>query len=474
LSPSLPGASPRPGPGRPGTATDGWTYDDALAYLEASVDLEALVSGRFEPPTLERMATLCGLMADPQLAQPAVHVTGTNGKGSTTRMVTALLAVHGLSVGTYTSPHLTRLNERLSRNGEPIDDAALADCVAAVAQLEDLSGVRPSHFEILTLAAYRWFADLAVDAAVVEVGMGGRWDATNVIDAVVSVVTNVGLDHASVLGPTLADIAREKAGIVKPEGTLVLGETDPGLAPIFLDAGPAVALVRDRDFGCTVNRLSVGGRLLDLHTPEASYRDVFLPLHGRHQGDNAAVAVTAVEAFFGRPVEPDALEEAFAGVTVPGRFEVVGRNPLLVLDGAHNPDGCRAAAETLGDFSPGGERVLVVGMNRGRSPAAMFEALAATEPRLVVACAAAWPRALPAEEVAEAARATGAEVEVVPPVAEAVRRALARASADDAVLVTGSLHAVGAARAALVGEHGPAGSGDHGAAGAAGRDGSDG
>lgn len=468
MTSSLPGPARRLR--RPPTAGD-WSYDDALAYLGASVDLEALVAGRFDPPTLERMETLCGLMADPQHAQPAVHVTGTNGKGSTARMVTALLAVHGLTVGTYTSPHLTRVNERLARNGEPIDDAALADCVAAVARLEDLSDVHPSHFEILTLAAYRWFADLAVDAAVVEVGMGGRWDATNVVDAVVSVVTNVGLDHTGVLGPTRADIAREKAGIVKPEGTLVLGETDPGLAPIFLDAGPRAALMRGRDFGCTANRLSVGGRLLDLHTPGGSYRHVFLPLHGGHQGDNAAVAVAAVEAFFGRPVEEEALQEAFAGVTAPGRFEIVGRNPLLVLDGAHNPDGCRAAAATLGDFSVGGERVLVVGMNRGRSPEAMFEALAATEPRLVVACAADWPRALPADEVGVAARATGAEVEVVPPVTEAVRRALALASADDAVLVTGSLHAVGAARGALVGHEGWAHSGDHGGPRSAGRDG---
>ncbi|MDP8987738.1 MAG: Mur ligase family protein [Actinomycetota bacterium] len=448
MASSVPGAGRQPR--RPPPAGD-WSYDDALAYLAASVDLEALVAGRFEPPTLERMATLSGLMADPQHAQPAVHVTGTNGKGSTARMVTALLAVHGLTVGTYTSPHLSRVNERIARNGEPIDDADLAGCVAAVARLEDLSGVHPSHFEILTLAAYRWFADLAVDAAVVEVGMGGRWDATNVVDAVVSVVTNVGLDHTGVLGPTRADIAREKAGIVKPSGTLVLGETDPELAPIFLDAGPQAALVRDRDFGCTANRLAVGGRLLDLHTPGAEYREVFLPLHGAHQGDNAAAAVAAAEAFFGRPLDEEALREAFAGVTAPGRFEIVGRNPLLVLDGAHNPDGCRAAASALGDFSVGGERLLVVGMNRGRSPKAMFEALAATEPRLVVACAADWPRALPAEQVAAAARATGAEVEVVPPVAEAVRRALAVASSDDAVLVTGSLHAVGAARGALVG-----------------------
>ena len=428
-----------------------WSYEEALAYLDAHVDYEALASGRFEEPNLERTRTLCALSGDPQHAQPALHVTGTNGKGSTARIATSLLAAHGLSVGTYTSPDLGRVNERLSRNATPIDDEGLAATVAAVAELEQASGLRPSRFEILTLAALRWFADEAVDVAVVEVGMGGRWDATNVVDAEVAVVTNVGLDHTEVLGPTVVDIAGEKSGIVKPGATLVLGETDPELVGVFEACGPAAIWRRDVEFACRANVVAVGGRVLDVATPAATYEQVFLPLHGAHQGDNAAIALAAVEAFFGRPVDDDVVREALGAVAVPGRFEVVGRRPLVVLDGAHNPDGCRAAARTLDDFSLAGAPVLVVGMNRGRSAEEMLAALRADQARLVIACAVDWPRAMSAEEVGAAAIQVGAEVEVVQSVSEALQRALAVASADDAVLVTGSLYVVGAARSLLVG-----------------------
>src|SRR2546423_8078587 len=170
-----------------------WSYEQALAYLDDHTDLERLVAGTWDPPTLDRMRALVDLLADPQNAQPTIHVTGTNGKGSTARMTSALVAAHNLSVGTYTSPDLERINERLSRNGEPIDDDAFADAIAAVAELEGISGIRPHRFEILPLAAFRWFADSPVDVGVVEVGLGGRWDATNVVDAAVAVVTNVGL-----------------------------------------------------------------------------------------------------------------------------------------------------------------------------------------------------------------------------------------------------------------------------------------
>ncbi|MBW3643129.1 MAG: bifunctional folylpolyglutamate synthase/dihydrofolate synthase [Actinobacteria bacterium] len=428
-----------------------WSYEDALAYLDAHVDHEALASGRFEAPNLERMRRLCALSGDPQHAYPALHVTGTNGKGSTARMATSLLAAQGLSVAAYTSPDLARVNERLSRNGTPIDDEGFADAVAAVAAVvRGASDIRPTRFELLTLAALRWFADEAVDVAVVEVGMGGRWDATNVVDASVAVVTNVGLDHTGVLGPTRLDIAGEKAGIVKPESVLVLGETDAELVPVFEAAGPAATWRRHVEFDCTANSVAVGGRALDLRTPGATYSQVFLPLHGQHQGDNAAVALAAVEAFFGRALDDDVVREALADVAVPGRFEIVGRRPLVVLDGAHNPDGCRAAARTLDDFSFAGTPVLMVGMNRGRSATEMLAALRADQARLVVACAVDWPRAMPAEEIAAAAASLGAEVEVVPAVAEALQRALAVASPDDAVLVTGSLYVVGAARPLLV------------------------
>jgi len=426
-----------------------WSYEQALAYLDDHTDLERLGAGTWEPPTLDRMRALVDLLAEPQRAQPVVHVTGTNGKGSTVRMATALIAAHNLSVGTYTSPDLERINERLSRNGEPIDDDAFAEAIAAVAELEGLSGIRPHRFEILTLAAFRWFADAPVDVAVIEVGMAGRWDATNVVDASVAVVTNVGLDHTEVLGPTRADIAGEKAGIVKPDSTLVLGETDPELLPIFEAEKPAALWLRDREFGCTSNVVAVGGRAVDLFTPRARYDDVFLSLHGAHQGDNAAVALAAAEAFFDRALDEDVVREAFATVAIPGRFEVVARSPLVILDGAHNPDGARAAAATLEDFAIGGDRILVVGMNKGRDPIEMLEALGVRAARAVVATSADWVRAMDAREIADAARSLGVDAEPVRSVPAAVERAVAMASEDDLVLVCGSLYVVGEARRAL-------------------------
>lgn len=425
-------------------------FDEALAFLDAHVNLEADPAPRAAAMRLDRIARLVDLMGDPQRAYPVVHLTGTNGKGSTARMITSLLVAQGLSVGTYTSPHLERINERLSWNGEPIADADFGEAIGAVAELEPLlDGDRLSHFEILTAAAFRWFADNVVDVAVVEVGLGGRYDATNVADAAVAVVTNVELDHTAVIGPTRGDIAAEKAGIVKPGSRLVLGETSPDLLPIFEQAGAEELWRRGEDFGCTGNRAAHGGRLLDLRTPGAVYREVVLPLHGAYQGDNAAVALAGAEAFFGAPLHEDVVTEAFAEVRVPGRMEVVGRQPLCLLDGAHNPAGAGAAAATLEEeFGAVAGRVVVVGMLAGRDPVRMLEPYLPV--RLVVACPPPSPRALPAGEVAAAAEALGVSAVAESTVEAAVRRAQAETGSDELLLVTGSLYVVGAARSLLV------------------------
>ncbi len=311
--------------------------DAALSYLDEHASYDK--TGRIEAPSLEVITTFCAAMGDPQHAAPVIHVTGTNGKGSTAQMISRLLVASGLTVGTYTSPHLERVNERISRNGEPIGDDELAEQIAAVADLELLVGIRPSYFEILTAAAFRWFADVAVDVMVLEVGLLGRWDATNVATADVAVVTNIGMDHTEFAGPTLADIAREKAGIIKPTSAAIVGETDQDLVDIFRDAGAAAMLVRGIDFETTSTRLAVGGRLLDLRTPTTIYPDVYLPLHGVHQGDNAILALTAVETFFAAPLALEVVMEGFGEVVMPGRFEVLGHQPLVIVDGAHNPAG---------------------------------------------------------------------------------------------------------------------------------------
>ena len=422
----------------------------ALAYLDDHVNLETDVSARAASKRLDRVARLTELMGDPQRAYPVIHLTGTNGKGSTARILTQLLVAKGLSVGTYTSPHLERFNERIAWNGEAISDAAFVEIIDVVAAVERVMDEPPTVFEILTAAAFRWFADVAVDVGVIEVGLGGRWDATNVADGQVAVVTNVSLDHAETIGPTLVDIANEKAGIVKPGSTLVLGETEPELAAVFRAAGAARVVERDRDFGCEVNRLAHSGRLLDLRTPGASYSDVYLPLHGAHQGENAAIALAAAEAFFGMPLDADIVEQAFAAVRVPGRLEVVARQPLVILDGAHNPAGAEAAAEAIAEeFGSVAAKVLVVGLLQGKDPVEMLEALEARDAKLLVACPAPSPRTLPPAEVAAAARAMGIAAEIANLVPEALARALVVASPEDLVLVTGSLYVVGAARAAL-------------------------
>ncbi len=425
-------------------------FAGALAYLADHVDLERDPAPSAAARRLDRIRRLVELMGDPQDAYPVLHLTGTNGKGSTARMLTALLAERGLSVGTYTSPHLQRVNERLAWNGEPISDDQLVEVIEGVAGLELMLDNRPTYFEILTAAAFRWFADVAVDVAVVEVGLGGRWDATNVASAPVAVVTNVSLDHAETIGPHLSDIAREKAGIVEPGATLVLGETDPSLAAVFHAAGAGEVWERDVEFGCAANQLAHDGRLVELWTPGARYHDVYLPVHGSFQGDNAAIAVAAAEAFFGSPLDAEVVTEAMAAVRLPGRLEVVARNPLCLLDGAHNPAGATASTAAVDEtFAGVAGRILVVGLLQGREPTEMLSALGASQARLVVACPPPSPRALPPDEVAAAAESLGVAAEVAGSVAEGVALGLGLATPDELVLVSGSLYVVGAARAAL-------------------------
>jgi dihydrofolate synthase / folylpolyglutamate synthase len=433
-------------------------FDDlpaALAWLDAHIDFESNMPSRRSLPTLDRMRQLMDLLGDPQQAYPAVHITGTNGKGSTAAMTTALLASRGLSVGTYTSPNLSRVNERIARNGEPIEDGALVEVLESLARLERLAEDVPTRFELLTAAALAWFADEAVDVAVIEVGLGGTWDSTNVVDGEVAVLTNVSFDHTEVLGPTLEDIARDKSGIFKEGSRVVIGESDPTLVAQLVGAaeraGAAEIWVRGRDFACTANRLAVGGRLIDVRTPGAAYGELLVPLHGAHQGDNASCALAAVEAFFGSPLDDDLVEQAFASVRVPGRLEVVGRHPLVVVDGAHNVAGMIMLARALvEEFSVEGEAQAVVGMLSGRDPSAMLEALLTAGIRSVVACAPNSPRALPAEVVAEAAAGLGMEVSVAASPAEAVALAVSRAGPDDRIVVCGSLYVVADARRILV------------------------
>ena len=427
-----------------------------VAWLDSHTDYERSMPTRVGAPTLERIRALCHLLGDPERSYPVVHLTGTNGKGSTAKILTELFMASGLSVGTYTSPNLARVNERLARNGEPIDDDELAEVLGSLALLEPLLAERSTRFELLTAAAFSWFADCPVDVAVVEVGLGGRWDATNVVQPDVALVTNVSYDHVEILGPTLRDIATEKAGIIKAGCRLVVGETDSELLGVFLAAaeecGAVEAWVRGVEFDCTHSQVAVGGRLLDLRTPGAHYPEVYLPLHGAHQGDNAACAVAAAEAFFGAPLAPELVEQALSAVRVPGRMEIVGRAPVVVLDGAHNVAGAQALSEALvAELAPGDQTIAVIGMLQGRDPSAMLEALRPAGVSTVVACTAPSPRALPAPQIAEAARALGLQAVAADTVVDALNLARARLSPAGTLVVTGSLYVVADARAVLLG-----------------------
>jgi dihydrofolate synthase/folylpolyglutamate synthase len=425
---------------------------DAHVNLETGVGAPAATRER-GAPTLDRIGALLQYLGSPQLEYPAVHITGTNGKTSATRMVTELLSTVGLLVGATTSPHLERVNERMTVNGEPISDADLDEQLRVVALVEREIGLDPSYFEVVIAAAWRWFADVAIDVAAVEVGMGGTWDATNVIDGQVAVVTNVSIDHVAYLGATPAEIATEKAGIVKDGSTLVLGETDADLIPIFTGRGAARVLQRDIDFGVRSNVPAFGGRMLELFTPDARYPDVFVPLHGAHQGDNAAVALAAAEAFVGAPLDPEAVRGAFARVRSPGRLELVGRHPLVLLDGAHNVAGAEALRRALAEEFAPASRTLVVGLLREKDPLDMLRALGLDDVEQLVCAAPPNPRALDPQLIAAAAIELGFpedRIDVVDTVAQAISSALLTTAEEGEIIVTGSLYFVGAARTILV------------------------
>ncbi len=426
-----------------------WTYEAACAALASSVDLEKQAITADPPvPSLERMRELAHRLGDPQHGAAMIHLTGTNGKTSTARITSALLGAAGLRVGQYTSPHLERTNERLVVDGRPIDDGEFARCVGAAVDAAAPMADRPTFFELLTAAAFHWFADRAVDAAVVEVGLLGRWDATNIADGRVAVVTGIGADHLDYAG-SLAGVAREKAGIVKPGADLVLGEVDARFDDVFTRTPAARVLCLGRDFATAGGRPDPAGRRGDLRTPAARYDDVLLSLHGAYQEANAACALAAVEAFLGRPLPEKVVRAGLGSVRAPGRLEIVGTVPLRVLDGAHNPAAAAALTRSLAEEFPGRSWTIVYGALRGHDFAATLAELRGERIDSLICCEPASPRAIPAEQVTEAARRWAIPAESAPEVAAAVRLARRRAGTTGAILVTGSFYHLTEARRVL-------------------------
>jgi dihydrofolate synthase / folylpolyglutamate synthase len=419
-------------------------------------------------PSLTRIAALADLLGDPHKTYPVLHVAGTNGKTSVARMIDALLTRIGLRIGRFTSPHLQLVTERIAIDGAPIAPERYVevyrDVEPYVAMIDRGAEVLLSKFEVLTGMAFAAFADAPVDAAVLEVGLGGTWDATNVADGRVAVICPIGVDHVEYLGSDLGGIAREKAGIIKPGAIALLAEQAPEVSTVLLERCAEVDATVARaglEFGVLRRDVAVGGQLLKLQGLGGAYDEIFLPLHGPHQAANAALALAAVEAFFGagaqRALDSEAIREGFASVVVPGRLERVRSAPSVFVDAAHNPHGARALAEALdADF---GFRKLVgvIGTMRDKDVQGILTALEPVLHEVVITTNSSERAMDPAELADVATEVFGVDrVSVYPRLDDAVEAAIGLAEEDAepgeplsgvGVVVTGSVVTAGEARA---------------------------
>jgi dihydrofolate synthase/folylpolyglutamate synthase len=418
-------------------------------------------------PTLDRVLAVCELLGDPQRAFRVVHITGTNGKTSTSRMVERLLREHGLRTGRFTSPHLTRVTERIAIDGEPISDERFVEVwqdVAPYVHMVDVrsleqGGPRLSFFEVFTVMAFAAFADAPVEVAVLEVGLGGRWDATNVADGDVAVILPIAFDHERYLGHTLVEIANEKAGIIKDGATVVIAPQHDDVEGVLLQvaAEHGARVVRDGvDLAVVDRQIAVGGQLLTLRGSGGVYTDVFLPLYGEHQAHNALAALAAVEALVngGAALDGDVMGAAFADVDSPGRLEVVRTSPTVLVDAAHNPAGVAALVEAVEEAFEFTRLVGVVGVLTDKDPENI---LAGLEPLLaeVVITHVSSPRSMDVHDLAEIAIDVFGEdrVHIEERLDAAIDLAVARAESEEqygaGVLVTGSVVLVAEARILL-------------------------
>ncbi|HCU92475.1 MAG TPA: dihydrofolate synthase [Actinobacteria bacterium] len=449
-------------------------HDPALARRLREVERE-IFSRRPEhtiEPSLDRISALATLLGDPQRACPVIHLTGTNGKTSAARMVEALLRARGLRTGLFTSPHLSNVAERIRVDGEPLaPEAFLAtydDVAPYVALVDGRQPLRLSFFEVLTAMAFAAFADAPVDVAVIEVGLGGTWDATNIADGAVAVVTPVAIDHTRYLGSTIEQIAGEKAGIIKPDAVAVLGRQSVAAAEVLLRRAAEVGATVAREgleFGVTARELAVGGQVLALRGLGGTvYHDLLLPLFGEHQAANAACALAAVEAFGGAAdgnLSEELVREAFAGMSSPGRLEVVRRSPVVIVDSAHNPAGMAASLAGLTEAFSFHSLIAILAISEDKDVDGILGELEPVADELVVTQNSS-DRSMDPGKLAELAVPVFGQdrVRVAARLDDAIEIAVGRADEADAagpgsagVLVTGSVVTAGNARTLLAGGH---------------------
>lgn len=450
--------------------------EEAAELARAEAGLNARGPGRMVPDR-DRIVALLDLLGNPQRAYPAIHVTGTNGKTSTSRMIDALLTAFGLRAGRYTSPHLESVTERIALDGEPIPAGKFVAAYDEVAPMADLldgkagplngeSGDPVTYFEFTTAMAFAAFADAPVDVAVVEVGLGGEWDATNVLSAGVAVITPISLDHAALLGGSVASIATEKAGIIHADASVVTAvQPADAIEPLLSRAASVGASVAREgvEFGVLERAVAVGGQQIRLSGLVGEYDEIFLPLHGAHQAQNAVLALAAVEAFLGaapgRPLAADAVREGFAKVTSPGRLERLRTSPTVLVDAAHNPAGMIATVSAMAEAFAFRKLVAVVAVLDDKDYRGMLELLEPVVDAIVVTENSS-PRRLSVDDLAATAvDVFGAErVDVASRLDDAIESAVAIAEEDDSgdsplagagVLVTGSVVTAADARGLL-------------------------
>lgn len=427
-------------------------YDEAITYLDRHIELGW-------KPGLDRIVRLLEMMGGPQGHYPVIHIAGTNGKTTVTRAAASIVNALGLKAGAYTSPHLQHVRERFALAGDEATEEQFAQAVDDVAPFVDLLemeiGERATYFELTTAAAFAFFSGMAADVGVIEVGMGGRLDATNVVDAQVAVLTGVSIDHAEYLGHTPVAIAREKLAIVKPGGVLITGELSDEVASEADRTVEQLGTVRrtlGRDFHIERQRMSVGGWTIDVDGIHERYEDLHVPLHGRHQASNATVAVAAVEELLGRAIPIEAVREGLATLRTPARTEVVGHSPLIVIDGAHNPEGCEALVRTLlEEFRPM-LWTLVVGAFRDKDLPSMLRPLVGFAARVITTCVD-HPRAALPDDIVRLVDHYRPDIPVssTSDVATALELARAWTGPEEAIVVAGSLYVAGEARAAILG-----------------------
>ena len=423
-------------------------FREALQFLDRFTNREA-TAGRIHGLSLAAMSQLIECMGEPHKDLRAIHVTGTNGKGSVVSMTESLLSSKGLRVGSYMSPHVDNIRERFTLAGSQITEEIFSEIIFDVSRYVESNELEPSYFELLTAAAILLFSNEGVDAAVVEVGILGRFDATNVLEGEIAVITNIGKDHTDGSEGWRRSIAAEKAGIIVEGKPLILGNPEEDVLDLFASENPEPIFQYGKDFLVEDSLPAVGGQVISVKGIFGEYEEIFLPLYGKRQAQNAALSLATAEVFLEGIIPEEVVEDAFGQLVIPGRLEILSRGPVVLVDGAHNKDSANHLAETVNDVFPESRRILIVGTLEPHSPQEIFTELKAISPELVIVCRAPSPRAISPKELEEVAMGLGLDAERAESPYEATLQALRIGDEEDLIIAAGSFYNISEIRRAV-------------------------